>query len=100
LGFQNFINTVNPNAPCDDGKGHCPALSFRLDLPSNISSIVSTYCGTALQNSVPILEQSAGIGTANTINTMCVYELASSQGVGPAPGAPAAPDLGLDRFLR
>jgi phospholipid/cholesterol/gamma-HCH transport system substrate-binding protein len=99
LGFQNFANAVNPNAPCDNGKGHCPALSVRLDMPANIGAIVDTYCGSALQQSTPILEQSAGIGTADTINSLCVFEYSAEQGL-KAPGAPNAPDLGLDRFLQ
>jgi virulence factor Mce-like protein len=99
LGFQNFANAVNPNAPCDDGKGHCTALSLRIDMPANVGSIVDTYCGSDLQQSIPILEHSANIGTANTINTLCVFEYSAEQGL-KNPGAPNAPDLGLDRFLR
>ncbi|MDT4939373.1 MAG: hypothetical protein QOG80_3044, partial [Pseudonocardiales bacterium] len=100
LGFQNFGNAVNLNAPCQSGSGTCPALSVRLDLPSNVATIVQSYCGTAAQQAAPILAQSLGVGTANTVNTMCVFEFSSEQGSKPAPGAPKAADLGLSRFLR
>jgi phospholipid/cholesterol/gamma-HCH transport system substrate-binding protein len=100
LGFQNFANTINPNAPCDNGKGKCPAINVRLDLPSDISSIVRNYCGTSAQNGVPILAQTIGVGQANTINTLCTYEFSTEQGSKAVPGAPPVPDLGLASFLK
>ena len=100
LGFQNFANAINPNAPCASGKGTCPALSTRLDLPADIGTIVQDYCGTAAQQGVPILAHSLGAGSANTVNTLCVYEFSTEQGSKPAPGVPNGPDLGLAEFLK
>ena len=100
LGFENFGNAVNLNAPCQSGPGRCPALDVRITLPANVASIVATYCGTTAQHAVPILLNSAGKGTADRLDTLCVYESSTEQGNKPAPGAPAGPDLGLSRFLR
>lgn len=101
LGFQNFANAVNPNAPCEGGaSGSCPALSVRLTMTSNVASIVATYCGATARNAAPILARSLGVGSADTLDTLCVYEASTEQGSKPAPGAPAGPDLGLSRFLR
>jgi ABC-type transporter Mla subunit MlaD len=100
LGFQNFANAVNPNAPCEGGSGTCPALSVRITMTSNVASIVATYCGATSRNAVPILSRSLGVGSADTLNTLCVYEASTEQGMPPAPGAPTGPDLGLSRFLR
>ena len=100
LGFQNFANAINPNAPCDDGKGRCTALSVRVDVPSTVGSIVTNYCGNTAQNAVPILASSAGVGSATTLNTLCVFEFAAVQGKKAPPGSAPAPDLGLARFLR
>jgi virulence factor Mce-like protein len=100
LGFQNFANAINANAPCDSGKGKCTALSVRVQVPANVQSIVANYCGTTAQNAVPILAGSANLGTATTVNTLCVFEQAAVQGHNAPPGAPVSPDLGLAEFLR
>jgi phospholipid/cholesterol/gamma-HCH transport system substrate-binding protein len=100
LGFQNFANAINLEAPCDTGHGTCPALSVRVEVPATVHAIVDNYCGTTAQNAVPILANSAGVGSATTVNTLCVFEMSAVQGNLPPPGAPNTPDLGLDRFLR
>ena len=88
------------NAPCQTGPGKCPAINLRLTMPANVASIVATYCGTTAQNAAPILLNSLNQGSASTLNTLCVYESSTEQGVKPVPGAPAGPDLGLSRFLK
>ena len=100
LGFENFGNAVNLNAPCQTGPGKCPAINLRLTMPANVASIVANYCGPTIQNAGPILLNSVNKGSASTLNTLCVYESSTEQGVKPAPGAPAGPDLGLSRFLK
>lgn len=111
LGFQNFNRAVDENAPCAPGQGTgtCPIVFGRLDLTSNVQSIIETYCRSSLQEAVPILAQTVpglqtlglkGVTTADTINTLCVLEYAGVQGRGGSPGAPATPDLGVARFLK
>jgi phospholipid/cholesterol/gamma-HCH transport system substrate-binding protein len=112
LGFQNFNNAIDVNAPCVDGEHAktCPVVFGRLDFPQGMAAVLKAYCPTPEAAGLPIVVHSipgitklkglGGVGSANTIDSLCFSTASMMQGVKGSPGAPATPDLQLQEFLR
>jgi ABC-type transporter Mla subunit MlaD len=100
LGFQNFNNAVDPDVPCVEKSGNCPALFGRLDVTSDAAEIVKRYCGDSIIYSMlPIMAYSAGLAKGDPIDTLCGAEIGLLQGQPGAPQAPHSPDLDLGHYL-
>jgi virulence factor Mce-like protein len=100
LGFQNFNNAVDPDVPCVDKSGTCPALFGRLDLTKDAAEIVKRYCGNSIVYSMlPIMAYSAGLEKGDPLDTLCGAEIGLLQNQPGAPQAPQSPDLDLGHFL-
>jgi virulence factor Mce-like protein len=112
LGFQNFNNAIDANAPCVAGEKArtCPIVFGRLDLPQDVAAVLATYCPPALSAGVPIVVHSLpaitqipalkNVDTANNIDSLCVSSASVTQGHSGSPGAPQTPNLDLARFLK
>jgi len=100
LGFQNFNNAVDPDVPCVEESGTCPALFGRLDRTKDAAEIVKRYCGNSIVYSMlPIMEYSAGLAKGDPIDTLCGAEIGLLQNQPGAPQAPHSPDLDLGHYL-
>jgi virulence factor Mce-like protein len=100
LGFQNFNNAVDPDVPCVEKSGDCPALFGRLDLTKDAAEIVKRYCGNSIVYSMlPIMAYSAGLAKGDPIDTLCGAEIGLLQNQPGAPQAPHSPDLDLGHYL-
>src|SRR5581483_3091164 len=110
LGFENFNNAIDPDAPCVAGEGRttCPVVFGRVNFPQGADSVLATYCPPSIKTGVPILVHSVpgldklkGLGVvppATVVDSLCFSTASVIQGHAAPPGAPAQPDLGLARF--
>ena len=103
LGFQNFNRAIQGNADCLTATGapkNCAALWGRLDLPSNIDTLLAQYCGSSIGTSfLPIMEKNAGLGDASARETSCGAQIGLLQNRPGPPGSPTVPDLDLSHYL-
>jgi phospholipid/cholesterol/gamma-HCH transport system substrate-binding protein len=111
LGFQNFANIVDTDAPCIDRPGaRCPALFARLVLPSGTAAITNAYCRDLISTVIPILASLPGVKQVNQAlksirpatpaDALCLAQHAVFDGHNEgSPGILPAPDLNLARYL-
>jgi phospholipid/cholesterol/gamma-HCH transport system substrate-binding protein len=99
LGFQNVNNALDLNAPCPGSAGTCPAIWGVVNTTKDAPAIAAKYCGNFNGSFLPMLESSAGVGSASALDTLCAAELGLLQGQPGAPGAPHSPDLGLSSYV-